>query len=251
MNRAVLCVWLVCLLLLTAGCTTTPPQDRVDNQAAAQANARLGLDFLSKGRYERARKRLQRALRYDSSNVLANWGMALLYQNLDRPEKARHYYARIVDDHLRPAIVNSYAVFLCEQGKTEQAIDYFKRAANDYRNDSPAVALANAGLCLKRAGQPEKAKRYYRKALSINENQPTALTRMARIQYQQGHYLSARAFIQRADEVIELSPKILLLAARIELALGERDAARYYLQRHNKSKPGAALTFRQFLEQSK
>lgn len=250
MTRPALHMALLCALTLVSGCAVTPQEQQIDKQAAARANARLGLDYLAKGRVEQALDRLQRALRYDSSNVLANWGLALVYQRLDQPEKARRYYNNILDGHARPAIVNTYAVLLCQQGRTEKAVEYFKRAANDHRNDSPAVALANAGLCLERAGMHETARDYYRKALSINENQPTALTQMAQIQYRQGQYLSARAFIERADAVVDLNPRLLLLAARVELALGERDAARRYLRRHNQRKPSAALTFQQLLEQT-
>lgn len=237
------------LVLLAAGCATNS-RGHVDKQAAAQANAKLGLDLLGKGQSEQAMDRLQRALRYDSSNEVANWGMALVYQRLQQPDNARHYYRKIVEDKARPAIVNSYAVFLCQQQQTDEALQYFKRAANDHRNASPAVALANAGLCLEKSEQHETAREYYRKALSINENQPTALTQMAQIQFQQGQYLSARAFIERADAIVDLSPKMLLLAARIEMKLGDQAVARQYLQRHNQRKPSSALTFQQLLEQT-
>lgn len=237
------------LAVFTAGCAMSS-QGHVDKQAAAQANAKLGLDLLGKGQSEQAIERLKRALRYDSSNVIANWGMALVSQRLHQPEQARRYYRRIISGKSRPAVLNSYAVFLCQQQQTDEALKYFKRAANDHRNASPAVALANAGLCLEKTGKHETARNYYRKALSINKNQPTALTQMAQIQYQQSQYLSARAFIERADAAVDLSPEMLLLAARIELKLGDREIARQYLQRHNQKMPSSALTFQQLLEQT-
>lgn len=249
MMRTGLQVALLSMSLLVAGCVSMQ-QDTIDKQAAAQANAKLGLDLLGKGQYEAAIERLQRALKYNDDSVLANWGMALVYQRLDQPDKARAYYQEVIDGRSRPAIVNSYAVFLCQQGEMARAVDYFKRAADDHRNDQPAAALANAGLCLAQSGQHEAARKYYRKALSIDKNQPTALTQMAQIQYQQGQFLSARAFIERADAVVDLSPKLLLLAARIELQLDERHAARQYLHRHNQRRPSAALTFQQLLEQT-
>ena len=249
MMRPLALATVLSLILLTAGCAASS-QGHVDKQAAAQANAKLGLDLLSKGQSEQAKARLQRALRYDSGNEVANWGMALVHQRLGQPQQARKYYRRIVQGNARPAIVNSYAVFLCQQQETDEALAYFKRAANDHRNNSPAVALANAGLCLEQSGQHETARSYYRKALSINKNQPTALTQMAEIQYQQGQYLSARAFIERADSAVKLSPEMLLLAARVELKLGDRDVARQYLQRHNQRMPSAALTFQQLVEQT-
>jgi len=241
MRHTITRIELLLLLVLLAGCASTT-QERVDNQAAAHANAQLGLNLLRQGQYDRARQHLERALQYDSGNIDANWGLALAYQRLNRPEEARRYFKKIVDQRSTPAIYNSYAAFLCKQGETQAAIEYFKRAADDQRNANPAVALANAGLCLKRSNQQEAAIGYFRKALSINADQPTALTQMARIQFDQGQYLSARGFIERAAAEIDLSPDLLLLAARIELALGDRDTARQYLQRHNQSRPSSART---------
>ncbi len=242
--------WLVllCLLALLAGCAAGP--DKVDNRAAAEANANLGIDFLRKGDDERALSRLKRALEYDDSNVQANWGLALAYQRMGETALAREYYENAIDSGSRPAIFNAYAVFLCEQGDTSRAIDYFEQAADNPRNANPADALANAGLCLERAEQGDRARAHYRNALSIDADQPTALTQMAQLQFAGGEFLSARAFIERADSVAQLTTEQLLLAARIELALDDREAASVYLKRHNLSQPSAALSLRQ-LEQSR
>lgn len=249
MTRTLYSLVPLCLLLLITGCVSVP-EHSVDHQKAARVNANLGLRYLDKGQYERAVGYLKRSLQYDSSNVRANLGMALFYQHLDKPAKARNYYNKIIDAQARPAIINPYAVFLCQQGKTQKAVEYFKRAADDYRNNRPAGALANAGYCLDQAGQQERAATFYEKALSKNKNQPTALTRMAHIRYNQGQYLGARAFIERADAVIDLSPKMLLLGARVEQALGDRKAAKQYLRRYNQHKSDAALALSDLQGQS-
>ncbi|HLQ85389.1 MAG TPA: type IV pilus biogenesis/stability protein PilW [Salinisphaeraceae bacterium] len=243
MNRACQLLALCGVLLLVVGCAGSPSGRHVDSQKAAEANANLGLDYLGKNQYEQAMHRFQRALQYDHDNRNANWGMALAYQRLDQPEKARSYYQRVLKQEPRPAMLNSYAVFLCQQHEIDQALAYFKRAADDRRNANPASALANAGLCLEQDKRHAEARDYYRKALSIDDSQPTALSRMAQLQYDRGQYLSARAFIERADEVVELSPELLLLAARIENRLRDTEMARRYLQRHNRSAPSKALTF--------
>ncbi len=239
----------LCLLALLAGCAAGPGH-QVDTRAAAEANANLGIDFLRKGDNQRALSRLERALEYDDSNVTANWGLAVAYQRLGETRLARQYYETAIDIGARPAIVNAYAVFLCEQGDTRRAIDYFEQAADDPRNASPGDALANAGLCLERAGQNGRARAHYRNALAVDPDQPTALTQMAQLQFARDEFLSARAFIERADAVAQLTTELLLLAARTELALGDREAASVYLERHNLSQPSAALSLPQ-LEQSR
>lgn len=249
MIRRCMYVGILAVVLLTAGCAHVS-RNNVDNQAAAIANARLGLDFLGKQQYNEARSKFDRALRYDSSNKAANWGMALLYQRLGEPQQARSYYEKIMGGEVGPTITNSYAVFLCKQGETDRALDYFERAANNDWNQSPAVAMANAGLCLEQSGRLQTARQYYRKALAINKDQPTALTQMAQLQYARGEYLSARAFVERADAVGQLNTKLLLLAARVELALGDANAAQVYLQRHNQQQPAAAMTLDQLGQSS-
>lgn len=244
MIRRGLFVLVIGVAFLTAGCATVS-HSNVDTQAAARANTMLGLKLLGQKEYEEARNKFERALAYDSNNLRANWGMALVNQSEGKPEQARPYYDKIISQDVRPAILNSYAVFLCRQGQTDRAVKYFRRAADDQRNKAPAAALANAGLCLERSGTKVAAQKYYRKALILDQDQFTALTQMAQIRYAHEQYLSARAFIERADAEHDLSPKLLLLATRIELAMGERGVAQQYLRRHNKKKPTATITVEQ------
>ncbi|MES1927303.1 type IV pilus biogenesis/stability protein PilW [Salinisphaera sp. T31B1] len=236
-----------CVIAL-AGCAGR--ENVVDKPRAADANASLGADFLRKNDNEQALSRFKRALDYDRNNVSATWGMAIVSDRLGETDDARRYYERALDLQPGPAIYNSYGVFLCKQGETERALKYLERAANDPRFAGRADALANAGLCLHRAGQPEAAERYYRTALAADDSQVTALTDMARLKYEQGDYLRARAFIERADAVTTLDAEQLLLGARIELALDDRAAASGYLERHNASAPTESLSLNQ-LEQSR
>lgn len=240
-------IWALVGVMALAGCATT---GGVDKERAAEANADLGSDYLRKNENTEALSRFKRALGYDSDNVSANWGMAIVQDRLDEPDAARRYYEKAIDLQPSAPIYNSYATFLCKQGEVEPALKYFKRAADDPRYTGAPDALANAGLCLHRAGQPEAAERYYRDALAADGSQVTALTHMARLMYEQSEYLKARAFIERADAATELDAEQLLLGARIELALNDRQAAAGYLERHNASRPEATLSLRQ-LEQSR
>jgi type IV pilus assembly protein PilF len=248
MRQRCVLVFVLLVALAAAGCATG--RDAVDNQRAAEANASLGADFLRKDDNEQALSRFKRALGYDSANITANWGMAVVSDRLGEIEDARSYYEKTIDLQPGPQVYNSYAAFLCRQGEVDRAVKYFKRAANDPRYPGRADALANAGLCLHRAGRSEAAEQYHRDALAADDGQFTALTDMARLKFEQGDYLRARAFNERADSVAQLDAEQLLLGARIELALGDRRAAGAYLERHNAREPSATLSLRQ-LEQSR
>lgn len=246
--RGVVVVLLLVVLAASAGCAGS--RNAVDSQRAAEANASLGADFLRKDDNEQALSRFRRALDFDSNNLSANWGMAIVSDRLGETADARRYYEKALDLQPGAPIYNSYAAFLCKQGDVDRAVKYFDRAANDKRYAGRPDALANAGLCLHRAGQPEAAERYHREALAADTAQFTALTDMARLKFEQGDFLRARAFNERADAVDQLDAEQLLLGARIELALGDRDAAGAYVERHNAREPSATLSLRQ-LEQSR
>lgn len=234
---------LLCLLVLTA-CASSP-QQKLNNADAANANANLGIDYMRKGNNELALSKLKRALEYNPDHVNANWALGIVYQRLNEPDKAETYFQRAIDRQPRPEILNSYGVFLCEQGETEEAVDKFQRSADNPRYATPANALANAGLCLERAGKTAKAETYYRRALKANPEHAPTLRQLAQLSYKQGDYLRARGFLQRLEDVETLSGDMLLLGARIELAQGNRQGAALYLRRYNTDHPGAPRTLDQ------
>lgn len=235
---------LVLSLVLLAGCASSPAH-RANSEKAADANANVGIDYVHKGQYDLAVTSLRKALRYNPDHINANWALGIAYNHLEEPEKANEYYQRAIDLQPRAQIINSYAVFLCQQGDTEKAVKYFKRAtdSSDYRK--PANAYANAGLCLMRAKRVADAEPYLRKALAHDPKQPTALEQMAQLSYNQGDYLKARGFIQRLDALGQMNDDALLLAARTELALNKRPVASNYLRRYNANHPGAELALSQ------
>lgn len=231
--------------LLAAACTAAPV-DAVDEQAAADANAALGIDYLRKGYEQEAVTRLKRALSYDPDHADAHWGLAIVYSRLHEFERAERHFKAALAAKPAPEIYNNYGAFLCARGRTEEAVDRFSTAAANPRYTRPADALANAGLCLYRAGQQDAAEGYLRRALDKNAEHPRALALLARLYYDRGDYLRARAFLQRRQAVAELEGDLLLLAARNELALGNGDEAGRYLARYNQA---AASAERVTLEQ--
>lgn len=214
----------------------------VNSGRAADANAALGISYLRKGELKPALKKLHRALSYDPDHVKANWGLALAFARLNEPHKAAMHFERALDGSNNPRIRNSYGAFLCGQGHVDKAIEYFQRAVASPRYTRPEYALANAGICLRRAGQVDRAARFLQRALKKDPDYAPALAAMARLQYARADHFNARAYFQRLDAVEQLKGRLLLLAARNELALGERAQAYRYMQRYNQAHPNAHWT---------
>lgn len=186
-----------CLVtLLLVACSSVPkPGSR--NMAAANANAKLGVDYLQKGELDKAATTLKRALRYDPDQVDANWGLAIIARRRQKPDKADQFFRKALDKDAKPAILNSYAAFLCNRGQTQKAVSMFLRAANDPRYKTPGNALSNAGLCLQRAKNYTAAARMYKQALKTAGEQPSILKHLAKIESALGHDESAQMYTRR------------------------------------------------------
>lgn len=232
---------LVLAAVLAAGCAGTP--DSVpDPERAAAANADLGIEYLRNGDEVRAIRTLEKALDYDPRHVDAHWALAIAHARLNENDAADRHYRRALDLQSRPEIRNGYGVFLCRTGRVDEALAQFKDAADDPQYPDAADALANAGLCLARAGESERADGYFRRALERNPRHRPTLAALAEQSLERGDNLRARGFFQRLEDTAgpqtPLADEWLLLGARIESALGEREAAEAYLQRYNDRNPG-------------
>lgn len=237
MNRAwpLRGAWLLLLVTLAmlAGCAS---HRSVDRQQAASANADVGADYLQKDNNGKAWQYFEKALQYDKQNFRANWGMAVASERLGRTKDARRYFEQTLAIRPEPAVYNGYAAFLCEQGDVDQGVAYFQQALKSRNAHDRGASMANAGLCLYRAGRKKEAKKYFHRALQVDRQQPVALMSLAEMAYRAGDDSVAADYVNRtrADRV---PTDQLLLAAKIELAANDEDAARTYLNRYNVARP--------------
>ncbi|MBI2383255.1 MAG: type IV pilus biogenesis/stability protein PilW [Gammaproteobacteria bacterium] len=219
-----------------AACVTegpgTPPLSEVDLKEAARLNAQLGIDYMRKGQLELAMEKLARAIEQDPDLAAAHAAIAVLYaQKGENALAKRHYKKALSLDGRDPAVKNNFGTFLCGQGEIEDAEDYFLEAAQDPRYNAREAAWTNAGVCVRRGGENEKAERYLREALKINPQFPDALAQMARLAFDAGDYLRARAFVQRYEAASRPTPEVLWIAAQTERQLGDIVAAVRYERR--------------------
>lgn len=228
MNRVMRIALLVLVFGLGQGCvTTTSTVGGTTPDEAANANLNLGVAYLRQGSPNLALEALERALEYNPRLGAAHSTIAIVYEQLDDPEAAEEHYRRATQ--LGPndgTASNAYAVFLCRNGRWDEAQRFFQRAADNPRYATPEAALTNAGVCARSTGgDVETAERYFREALSHNPGFPDALYNMADLSYQAQDYLAARAFTQRYLGTPARNPEVLLLCVQVERRLDAPDAA--------------------------
>lgn len=223
----------ILILASLAACQSTPVQsaggDSQSPSRLAEVHTQLGIGYLREGKLEQAHNRLQRALDADPNYSTAHNAMGLLQEQLKNPKEAEKHYRRAIS--LNPtdsAAQNNYGTFLCRQGRYEEGDAQFIKATENPLYQSPERAYANAGVCMKLAGDYDKAERYLRKALQINPKIPQALIAMSELSYDKDRYLAARAYLQRYLEVAPHTSQSLWLGVRIERELGDKNTASSY-----------------------
>ena len=213
------------VLYLLAACASSG-NDGSSAEQAAIANMNLGAGYLQQGRYDVAIERLQRALVQNPRLVEAHTMIALAYDQIGSSADAETHYLRATQlDSSNAAAANAYAVFLCRQNRWPDAKPYFQRAAENPTYATPDVALTNAGMCARDAGELDEAAESFRGALARNPASRDALTQMMELSYQTGNNLQARAFVQRFLAAHAPTAPVLLTCVNVERALNDQTAA--------------------------
>ncbi len=216
----------VSLILLLSACVSNP--NRGSDAEIASVNLDLGVRYYQQGELERAQQKLQKALDADDDLAAGHAAMALVLGQLGEVDKADEHYRRSLelvaaDSADYGAFYNNYGVFLCGQGKSSEAEEYFTKAVANKRYPTPQAAYENAGACALQAGELDKGEKYFRRALQIDARMPRSLLGMAQLQLEKTRFLRARAYIQRYHAAAAATAESLWLGIRIERELGARD----------------------------
>lgn len=219
-------------LLLIGGCvstTTGPPEKKADQGDAAELNYQLGARYYRKGDYDLARDRLLLALEQDPKNAFAWSTLGLTYEALGNVRLAEDAYDKAVRVAPRDyKIQENYAVFLCRQGRFDDARRYFDKAIKAPTNDYSEQTYTNAGVCMMQQPDHVAAAEYLRAALDRRPNHGEALLQMSVLYYETGDHLRARAFLQRYLSSNVPTAAVLYHAILIEEKLGDDTARRQY-----------------------
>jgi type IV pilus assembly protein PilF len=180
------------------------------------------VEYARNGNMDLAMEKAKRALAQDDSYAPAHSTIALLYaQRGDEAEASRHYRRAISLNPKDLFTRNNFAIFQCERGHTDDALEMLESVARNKEYNAPEGALLNAGLCANRANLPDRAEGYFREVLALKPDNPEALLQLATLAAKKQDWLKVRAFIQRRNLVAQPSALSLNLAMRAERGLGD------------------------------
>ena len=235
---ASMAIAIVAAALLSA-CHPAPPvyqqpdrHKKPEPAQAAIANMQMALEYMRINDLAHARDRIERALIEAPANPNVQETAGLVYERLEDKAKAQRAFsaaARIGKDD--PSIQNSYAGYLCRNGKTVAGEKLFLEVAHSPLYQTPEVALLNAGVCVGGAGDVLDAERYFKRALTIKPNMPEALLQLGNIALSRGDSQEALDYVQRYLAVNAPSPEVLLLGVRADRKLGDNTGAAVFAHR--------------------
>lgn len=230
---AVLAVW-----TLTA-CNHNPPAYqrpvrtyKKEPAKAAIANMQLAIEYMKLGQLANSRECIEKALKQDSSNADVQMTAGLVYERIiDMPKAERAYDLANRLGKGDPNIANTYAVFLCRDGKTAAGEKLFQEVAVNPLYQTPWVALGNAGACARSAGDLANAEIFFNRALAIRPNYTESLLQLGNVAFDRGDAAQALEIVQRYLAVNPPSPEVLWLGFRAQRKLGDAVAAAVFARR--------------------
>ncbi|GAC1458706.1 MAG: type 4a pilus biogenesis protein PilF [Steroidobacteraceae bacterium] len=217
--------------LMLAACAATARQERKDKDAASY-NTQLGVEYMRQGDLARAKEKLDRAVSEDPQSADAHSARAMLFQRMGEPAKADNEFhtALRVAPH-DPQVINSYAVFLCSNGRSEEGVKTFLEAARNPLYRTPEAAYANAGVCLRAAKRDDEAAANFNRALQVRPDYAEAAFQLANLQFDHHQLPAARSQIDTFLGSHDATPDLLLLAVRVARAQGDRGSAQGFARR--------------------
>ncbi len=227
--------------LALAGCASSAPPLHVANeQQAAAANTQLGIQYMNQGDLNLAKAKLDRALQEAPNSPDVHSARAMLFERMNLHDKA--------DDEFRialklaphdPDVINNYAVYLCQNGRTDEGVKHFMEAAHNALYRTPQAAYTNAGVCLRAAKRDDEARADFNAAVQLRPNDPEAAFQLASLDFDHAQLTAARMRIDSYIGAYQATPDLLLLGVRVARAQGDAIAAQRFARRLQLDFPGS------------
>jgi len=225
-------VLLIASVMLTTACSSTPEKGPVNNEQEenlVQTYISAAGIYLQQGKLQYAKEKIDKALELDDKNVDANNMMALYQWRIRQTGEADKYFRKAIDHGPKnPESLNNYAVFLCEQGKIDDAITYYDRAIAVPVYNAKLSAYTNAGKCLLKKKDNKRAAGYFKEALKLSPYFPDANMEMAKLEARSGQLISARKYLAQYFFKGPKTAEMVYLAMRVEETLGNKKEATAY-----------------------
>jgi type IV pilus assembly protein PilF len=227
---------------MLVSCATQPVDSgRIpENIEAAELNIQLGANYISSGEYQLADDKLQKAFLQDPNSSVARWTYAILQENLNQPVTAEYYYKEALKINSKDSRgQQSYASFLCRNGRYQEADIHYNKALSDPLFKNREAISVGAGVCAMAIPDYQSAQKYLSEAIRLNPKNRVALYQLAKSHFLQDDFATAQSYLRDFEEVSKHTAQSLLLAYRTERGLGNNRIAQSYAKLLNDQFPGS------------
>lgn len=216
--------WRVALLtvslLVSAGCVTVNESDEMTDAEiirAAEARVTLGLSYLNAGNMIKARENLELAVRYAPDYYRSQTSLAYYYQQVDENELAEKAYKRALRSSSKNGnVLNNYGVFLCKNGRYEEAQQKFTQAIDQPYYYLVSASYENAAMCALGSGDKVTAKTYFERSLAHDPNRVRSTLQLAKLNIDEGNYSEPRIALFKFTKKYGYKPVSLSLLIELE-----------------------------------
>jgi len=225
---AALALALAAALTLAACKTTTTVTNSSDSSQTSGAKAegdphkraavrlQLASGYYQKGQLDVAIKEATEATQIDPALAPAFGLLGLIYMDLAQNPQAEDNFRRSLQiDPADPELNNNFGWFLCRTRREHEALPYFDRAAANRMYATPAMALENAGMCLKQVGDNDRAEKYLMRAFELDASSPIAKFQLAQLYLQTHRVERAQFYYELLSKSVDPNAQTLWLGTRI------------------------------------
>lgn len=196
-----------------------------DYTKAAEINAQLGINYLSKNLIDLAKTKIMKAQSQDDSLSVVHYAMGLYYSKLGNVDLARNAFKRAIDiDPKNYQALTYYAQFLCQQDQYDRAETLFRESLALPANDGMGATYELYGVCtLRYTNDIDKAIMLFRKALMLNPTLISSYYLLAQTYYDERRYEEANKMLNEYLSRATVSKQSLELEMKISEGLGKQD----------------------------
>lgn len=222
------------VLLLVAGCASTPPDPAAARQASslqqkapdplerARAHTELGAAYFEMGNLGVALEELQIAVEARNDYAPAHNMLGLIYMAMRDNSRAQSSFDRALrlspDD---PDVNHNAGWFYCQTGRERESVKFFLDAVKNPLYRTPAKTFTTAGVCMVQAKRTNEAFDFLDRALKLDPAYTPAFLPMARVQMQRGAIEEARELTRRFNSRGSPTAESLWIALLIERRRGD------------------------------
>jgi tetratricopeptide (TPR) repeat protein len=194
----------------------------------ARNNLSYGSAFFQRGYMEPAAAAFQQALKDDPSSAEALYGLGSAYLNQQKAAEAKESFEGATKLHSSypdtlPNAWNNLGLLAAREGKTAEAIAYFKKALE--LNPTLFVALENLGNAYRQQKRWNEARDTLEKALSLNADDAEANYSLGMVFAQTNDTEHAYEYLRKALELRPAYPEALNNLGILYLRTQRRDEA--------------------------